>query len=174
MNLAQISPSLSSASHAKDLLRRHLSVTRLVPAHSLSKKLRTEVYLKLETDLPTGSFKPRGALYALSVNAARRSIREVTASSTGNHGAAVAFAANLLRIPATIYLPGNPNPVKRALIVDLSAKIVEAGGEDLSAAFDQALAHSQKDGVYFLNDATDPDLPAGPATIALEILDQLP
>jgi threonine dehydratase len=45
---------------------------------------------------------------------------------------------------------------------------------DLSAAFQEAHAYSQKDGVYFLNDATDPDLPAGPATIAWEILDALP
>jgi threonine dehydratase len=45
---------------------------------------------------------------------------------------------------------------------------------DLSAASQEAQAYSQKEGVYFLNDATDPDLPAGPATIAWEILDALP
>lgn len=173
MNLAQANLSFSNARDAKNLLQHHLPVTRLAPAHALSKKVHADVYLKLESDLPTGSFKPRGALYALSVNAARRSIREVTASSTGNHGAAVAFAANLLRIPATIFLPANPNPVKRARIADQGAKIVEAGGDDLRAAFDQASAHAQGSGVYFLNDATDPDLPAGPGTIALEILDQL-
>ena len=101
MNLAQANLSFSNARDAKNLLQHHLPVTRLAPAHALSKKVHADVYLKLESDLPTGSFKPRGALYALSVNAARRSIREVTASSTGNHGAAVAFAANLFGIPAT-------------------------------------------------------------------------
>lgn len=173
ISLAHGIPSVSSAREAQDLLRRHFQCTRLVHADALSKKIHTDVYLKLETELPTGSFKPRGALYALSINAARRSIREVTASSTGNHGAAVALAASRLRIPATIYLPANPNPVKRSRILDLGAKVVEAGGEDLSAARDQALAHSQNEGIYFLNDATDPDLPAGPGTIALEILNQL-
>ena len=173
ISLAHGIPSVSSAREAQDLLRRHFQCTRLVHADALSKKMHTDVYLKLETELPTGSFKPRGALYALSVNAARRSIREVTASSTGNHGAAVALAASRLRIPATIYLPANPNPVKRSRILDLGAKVVEAGGEDLSAARDQALAYSQNEGIYFLNDATDPDLPAGPGTIALEILNQL-
>lgn len=173
MNLAQANLSFSNARDAKDFLQHHLPVTRLAPAYALSKKVHADVYLKLESDLPTGSFKPRGALYALSVNARRRSICEVTASSTGNHGAAVAFAANLLRIPATIFLPANPNPVKRARIMDQGAKVVEAGGDDLRAAFAQASAHAQANGVYFLNDATDPDLPAGPGTIALEILDQL-
>jgi threonine dehydratase len=129
--------------------------------------------LKLESELPTGSFKPRGALYALSRNVAQFSIREVTASSTGNHGAAVAFAASLLRIPATIFLPANPNPVKRARIEALGAKIVEAGGDDLSAAFDLASTYSTAEGVYFLNDATDPDLPAGPGIIALELFEEM-
>src|SRR5437868_4527420 len=53
-----------------------------------------DLFLKLECELPTGSFKVRGAMYALAVNLQRRQIREVVASSTGNHGAAVAYAAN--------------------------------------------------------------------------------
>jgi threonine dehydratase len=169
-----MNPSLSNARDAQTMLRNHLPVSRLVRARALSTIANTEVYLKLESDLPTGSFKPRGAFYALSLNIGHRSIREVTASSTGNHGAAVAFAARLLRIPATIFLPANPNPVKRANIEALGAKIVEVGGDDLSAGFDEANAYSRGDGIYFLNDATDPDLPAGPGTIALEIFDQLP
>src|SRR5262249_55594022 len=131
-------------------------------------------YLKLESELPTGSFKPRGALYALSVNAERRPIREVIASSTGNHGAAVAWAGRIMGIPSTIFLPANPNPVKRAHIAELGAKIVEAGDADLRTAFDQASAHSYTPGTYFLNDATDADRPAGPGTISLEIFEQLP
>jgi len=165
--------SLTTARQAETLLRRYLPISRLVAAPSLSNS-DTQVQLKLETDLPTGSFKPRGALYALSLNASRRPIREVTASSTGNHGAAVAFAAKHLSIPATIFLNANPNPVKRARIAALGAKIVEAGSADLSGAFQEARTYSRADDIYFLNDATDPDLPAGPATIALEIFDQLP
>src|ERR1700757_3452213 len=107
-----MNPSLSVARNAQTVLRRHLQMSRLIAAPSLSAKTGCNIYLKIESDLPTGSFKPRGALYALSVNAARRPIREVTASSTGNHGAAVAWAAKLLGIPATIFFPANPNPVK--------------------------------------------------------------
>jgi threonine dehydratase len=159
---------------AQKLLSRYLPLTRLVSAASLSRRPDQAVWLKLESELPTGSFKPRGALYALSVNLQRRKIKEVTASSTGNHGAAVAYAANQLGIQATIFLPANANPVKRARIASLGAKIIDEGASDLSAAFERAASYSRKGGVYFLNDATDPDLPAGPATIACEILDQLP
>lgn len=164
---------LSTAREAQILLRRYFPVSRLEQAQSLSVRAGSDVYLKLESDLPTGSFKPRGAIYALSINVGRRTVREVTASSTGNHGAAVAFAAKLLGIPATIFLPANPNPVKRDRIAKLGARIVEDGA-DISIAAQRASAYSRAEGAYFLNDATDPDLPAGPATIALEISEQLP
>jgi threonine dehydratase len=101
-------------------------------------------------------------------------VREVVASSTGNHGAAVAYAAKLLGVRATIFLPENPNPVKRDKIAALGAKIVEHG-PDLTEGFELASAYAQAHpDVYLLNDATDPDLPAGPATIGCEIVDQLP
>lgn len=168
-----VTPALSTIRDAQKLLAAYFPATRLVAAPSISRP-DAEAYLKLELELPTGSFKPRGALWALTANLRRHTIEEVTASSTGNHGAAVAFAARALSLRATIFLPANPNPVKRKKIADLGAHIVEAGGQDLAHAFLQAKEYSARPGVYFLNDATDADLPAGPATIGLEILEQLP
>lgn len=168
---------LATIHQAREVLAHYLPVTRTTLARSLSRD-GSSVHLKLETELPTGSFKPRGAIYALAINLGRRKageqIAEVTASSTGNHGAAVAFAAQMLGIPATIFLPSNPNPVKRDKIRELGAHIVESGGADLAHAFQQAAEYSRRPGVFFLNDATDPDLPAGPATIGLEISEQVP
>src|SRR4030088_1404751 len=165
---------LSAIRRAQELLKQHLPQTRLVAAPSISPRSGGNVYLKLETELPTGSFKLRGALYALSVNLARRKVREVVASSTGNHGTAVAYAAKLLGVRATISLPENPNPVKRGKIAELGAKIVEHG-RNLREGFELASAYAQAHpDVLSLNDATDPDLPAGPATIGWEIVDQLP
>jgi threonine dehydratase len=172
MLLMNLSPATIEA--ARELLSKYFPTTRLVFAHSLS-KTGADVYLKLESELPTGSFKPRGALYALATNMARRPVKEVVASSTGNHGAAVAFAAKFLGVRATIFLPEHPNPVKRKRIAELGARIVEEGSQDLAQAFQKAQRYAEKDpGIFFLNDATDPDLPAGPATIGDEILDQLP
>jgi threonine dehydratase len=165
---------LETIHQAQSILRQHLSITRLVPAASLNRFTGGTIHLKLEGELPTGSFKPRGAIYALTVSLRRREVREVVASSTGNHGAAVAYAAKLLGVKATIFLPANPNPVKRARIADLGATIVEVASPDLAGAFEQAAEYANADGVYFLNDATDPDLPFGPATIACEILEAQP
>jgi threonine dehydratase len=50
---------------------------------------------------------------------------------------------------------------------------VEEGSVDLAQAFQKAQEYAQREGTYFLNDATDPDVPVGPATIACEIFDQL-
>jgi len=166
-------PDLRVIRDARKLLDQYLPITRTNPARSLSAP-GMAVHLKLEIELQTGSFKPRGAFYALAVNLARRRVEEVTASSTGNHGAAVAFAAKTLGTPATIFLPSNPNPVKRKKISDLGARIVEIGAADLAAAFQQASAYSARPGIYFLNDATDPDVPVGTATIGLEIVEQIP
>jgi threonine dehydratase len=166
-------PHLATVEEAQKLLAEYFPPTPLQHAPRISHGAG-DVFLKLEIGLPTGSFKPRGALYALAANLAKRNVREVIASSTGNHGAAVAWAAKALGVAATIFLPADPHPVKRQKIADLGARIVEAGGRDLAHAFLQAQEYSTRPGVYFLNDATDPDLPAGPATIGLEILTQLP
>ena len=159
---------------AREFLAAHLRQTRLVAAPSLQKNPEQKVCLKLESELPTGSFKVRGALYALHVNMLRRAVTEVVASSTGNHGAAVAYAAKLLGMKARIFLPENSNPVKKGNIERLGAEIVEKGAIDLAGAFEAASEYAKKSGVFFLNDADDPDLPAGPGTIAYEILEQVP
>lgn len=163
-------PNLAAIHGAKSLLASYLPVTSLVRVTGLATSV---VHLKLEIELPTGTFKPRGALYALATKLREDSIAEVTASSTGNHGAAVAWAAKTLRVPATIFLPKDANPVKRARIAELGARIVEVGA-DLTQAAVEAAEYSKRAGVYFLNDATDPHIPAATGTIGLEILSQLP
>jgi len=169
-----VHPNLKQIQKARQLLSQYLPVTRLLAAPYLSEVSGARVYLKLETDLITGSFKARGALYTLALNLERRPIREVVASSTGNHGAAVAYAAKLLGIRAKIFLPAKCNPVKRNRIASLGAEIVEKG-KDITDAFQFAAKESVANPeIFVLNDATDADLPCGPGVIGLEILEQLP
>lgn len=166
---------------AQALLARHFGPTPIARATSLSSPGH-DVFLKIETGLPTGSFKVRGAIYALSVKLARdgtclaeaqRAKAEVVCASTGNHGAAVAYAAQLLGVGATIFLPVDPNPVKAARILGLGARLV-TGGVDLSAAIDAAQDYATRTAAFFLHDASDPDVPVGTATIGAEIVDQIP
>ena len=163
-------PTAEQIEAARRLLAQHLRPTRLLRAESLENRSRAQVYLKMECDLPTHSFKPRGALNALLTTLEHRRVKGVVAASTGNHGAAVAYAARIATIPATIFLPENPNPVKRDKIVSLGARAVEYPGTPIEGATEFAREH----GYYLLDDATDPLVPVGTATIAAEILDEIP
>lgn len=163
----------SEVERARALLRHHLAPTRLVEAASLGEKAGARVYLKLESEAPTGSFKVRGALNALYLKSQQGELKGVITASTGNHGAAVAYAAQRLGLPATVFLPQNPNPIKRARIVRLGARIQEAG-RDYDDARSHAAAFARQQGWYFLEDGRDPRLTPGPATIGSEIVEQLP
>jgi threonine dehydratase len=167
-------PELTTIRKAQGFLAKYFAATRLMEAAFLSERVGKRTWLKLEADLPTGSFKVRGALWALATRLARGRVEEVVASSTGNHGAGVAYAGKLLGVKARIFLPAGCNPVKRGRIASLGAEIVECGGADLAAAFELADEYAKSPGVYLLNDATDVDLPAGPGTIGSEILEQQP
>ena len=170
----EIKPELTSIRQAQEFLAKYFGATRLIAAPFLSGRVGKRAWLKLEAELPTGSFKVRGALWGLAARLKKGPVEEVVACSTGNHGAAVAWAAKLLGVKARIFLPTGCNPVKRGKIASFGAEIVESGGADLAAAFELANEYAKRAGVYFLNDATDANLPAGPGTIGCEILEQLP
>lgn len=162
----------SEIQRAQHFLGDHFKPTRLALAESLSRP-KIPVYLKLETELPTGSFKVRGAMFALHTQMESHNFTEVVAASTGNHGAAVAYAAKQLGAAATIFLPSRSNPVKRRRIQELGAKIVE-DGKDISEALERAQDYAARAGAFVLNDAIDPNVPAGTGTIGCEIVQQLP
>ncbi|MGH9805071.1 MAG: threonine ammonia-lyase [Candidatus Acidiferrales bacterium] len=163
----------SEVEQARTYLREHLRPTRLIEAAGLSRETGARVFLKLESENPTGSFKIRGALVAMARRAQQGGLAGAVTSSTGNHGAAVAYAAQQMGVPATVFLPQRPNPVKRDLIARLGAEVVEAG-RDYDAARENAAEFAERRGWYFVEDGRDSNLTPGPATISCEILEALP
>ena len=158
---------------ALQLLRNKFAATRLVHSRGLSDDVGVDVYLKVESELPTGSFKVRGAYYALSNIRERGTVSEVAAASTGNHGAAVAWAARELGLKARVFVPVGANAVKTGRIKSLGATLTETGA-DIEAARRAADAHAAATGALVLDDATNSDVPLGAGTIGAEILEQLP
>lgn len=138
----------------------------------LSDRVGADVHLKLEGVLPTGSFKVRGALYALWTHTRERSVSEVVAASTGNHGAAVAWAARELGVAAQVFVPVSANAVKVERIKSLGARLTEVGA-DIEEARRAAESHAVRPGALLLDDATDAHVPVGAGTIGLELLEQL-
>jgi threonine dehydratase len=160
---------------AQTLLRDIVPESRLLPAATLLPAGTGSVYLKLEHEGPTGSFKVRGAYHAIIARQKQSGSRlpGVVTSSTGNHGAAVAYAASLLHLPVRVYLPENPNLAKRARIAELGAEIIEVG-KFLEETRQYAAQFSAESGWYDIVDGIDPDMLPGTATITCEILDKLP
>jgi threonine dehydratase len=146
-------------------LAPHMAPTPLIHSLALSDMLQAEVWLKLETASEIASFKLRGALNALLSVANPGS---AITSSTGNHGQGVALAARRLGIPADIFVPDDPNPVKVRMIELLGGR-VHVGGIDIDDAKERAYAHRAKNGGTFVDDGENADLIAGAGTVGWEV-----
>jgi len=151
----------------------HAVRTPLLKSEPLSRIAGGDVYLKLENRQVTGSFKLRGALNALATLPPETQRRGVVASSAGNHGLGVAYAAKALGIPATIFVPSTAPEVKKSGIRALGATLDDSA-PDYDAAMVVAKAFGEEHGLAFINPCLGDMLLAGQGTVALEILDQLP
>jgi threonine dehydratase len=131
------------------------------------------VYLKLENEQITGSFKLRGALNVLATLPPDVRARGIVASSAGNHGLGIAYSAKHFGVPATIFVPCTVAQVKRDGIAKLGAEI-DATQPHYDAAMEAAIAFAAERGATFVNPCTGEMLLAGQGTVALEILGELP
>lgn len=151
----------------------HIVRTPLVHSRGLSRIAGGDVYLKLENQQITGSFKLRGALNSLSVLNASERERGVVASSAGNHGMGVASAAKTLGISAKIYVPHSAPEVKKQGILALGAELDDSQA-DYDAAMVAAKAFGARTGRPFINPCLGDELLAGQGTVALEVIEDLP
>jgi threonine dehydratase len=128
-----------------------------------------EGFLKVETVQPTGSFKVRGAVAALT--ALPPGSRVVTASA-GNHGLGVAWAAARTGLDATVVVPETASPAKLGALAGLgSATVVRHG-----PGYDQAEAHAlslARAGATYVSPYNDTQVIAGQGSIGLELADAL-
>ena len=131
------------------------------------------VHLKLENEQPIGAFKIRGAFNAIRKlpDAARQ--RGVITYSSGNHGQAVAYAAKHFGVRAVVTMPETAPAVKVAGVKKWGGEVVFAGRTSEDRRL-QAEAIAQQDGLAIVPPFDHPDIVAGQATIALEIVEQLP
>lgn len=131
------------------------------------------VHLKLENEQPIGAFKIRGAFNAIRrlPDAARR--RGVITYSSGNHGQAVAFAAKQFGIRAVVTMPETAPRVKVDGVKKWGGEVVVAGRTSDDRRI-KAEEIAQREGLAVVPPFDHPDIVAGQATIALEIVEQLP
>src|SRR2546425_13003945 len=130
-------------------------------------------YLKLESLQPIGAFKLRGAYNAIRrlPDPARK--RGVITYSSGNHGQALAYAAQVVGVRAVVVMPETAPAVKVAGVKKWGGEVVLAGrtSDDRQRA---AEAIAVRDGLAVVPPFDHPDIVAGQATVGLEIAEQLP
>ena len=138
--------------------------TPLVPFAGIDPPL----LVKPESLQPTGAFKLRGAYSAISVLSPRQRSRGVVAHSSGNHASAVAYAAALLSVPATVVVPSNAPRVKVEAARSRGARIevCEPGLAARTAAVDELVA---RHGYTPIPPFEHRDVIAGQGTVGLEV-----
>lgn len=158
---------------AAERIRPIVNRTPLRHCQALSHATGKEVFLKLESEQVTGSFKLRGAGNTVATLTDEERRAGVVASSAGNHGLGVAFAARHHGVSATIFVPSTAPSVKKEGIAALGAT-VDDSAPDYDAAMVLARRHAEEHGTRFINPCVGDPLLAGQGTVALEILEDLP
>jgi threonine dehydratase len=158
---------------ARRRISAHLSPTPLYYYPLLSELLGAEVHVKHENFQPIGAFKVRGGINLMACLPPAERARGVITASTGNHGQSVAYAARLFGVKAVIGVPENSNPSKVAAMRSWGAEIL-VHGKDFDETREKVEEVAAERGLRYIHSANEPLLIAGVATMALEVLEQLP
>jgi threonine dehydratase len=147
--------------------------TPLLPLPALRDDLPPQLRLKLENLQVVGSFKPRGVFNTLLQLSPQQRERGVIAASGGNHGVALAYGAQRLGIPSTVYLPETATADRVARVKVWGAQ-VEQHGNVWDEAHAAAVAHAAAENMVYVHPFDAGATLAGQGTLGLEIIDDVP
>ena len=154
------------------VIRPHVRVTPILELTGADAGLAAfPLTLKLELLQHSGSFKARGAFANLLLRAVPAA--GVVAASGGNHGAAVAYAAMRLGVPARIFVPTVSSPAKIARIRGYGADLV-VGGERYADALAASQAYVAESGALPVHAFDQAETLLGQGTLGLELAGQAP
>ncbi len=158
-------PGRSDITEAQHAISGHVRSTPVLPAHDLGLGANLEVFFKLEFLQVSGSFKGRGATHF----AATQPISEtgLVAASGGNHGAAVAWAAQRFGHDANIFVPTISAPAKVARLRAYGATVHQEGAV-YAEALARATSFQETSGATSIHAYNDPVVLAGAGTCAAE------
>lgn len=164
-----------ASERAEALIRKHLAPTALWRARGLEAASGASgaLHLKLENQQPTGSFKVRGAFHKILRLPVEARAEGVVTASTGNHGAAVGYAAQRLGVAVEVVVP-EPTPSDRVdAITRFGAKVTRHGAE-CGASEIHARELGRSSGRTFVSPYNDDEVMAGQGSMALELRSQAP
>lgn len=168
-------PMTIDVASAQRRLQGVVNQTPLLPNLTYSEMLKAEVWLKREDLQTVRSYKIRGAHNKLAALLEQHpGLEHVVCASAGNHAQGVAHTCQKLGIKAAIYMPVTTPQQKIEQVKMFGGRQVELVlvGDTFDQAQQQALAFSERHGYPFIHPFDDPEIIAGQATIAQEILEQ--
>jgi threonine dehydratase len=164
---------LGQLERAQEIVAAAMPPTPALAWPLLSERLGATVVVKHENHTPTGAFKVRGGLiYVDRLKRERPHTSGLISATRGNHGQSLAYAASRYRVPVTIFVPSGNSIEKNRAMRAFGAELVEHG-EDFQSAREEAGRRAKRDGLEFVP-SFHPDLVAGVATYALELLRKAP
>jgi threonine dehydratase len=163
---------IQTIKEARETIKTSVKRTPLIRSQFLSNFCEGEVYLKLENQQITNSFKIRGALNRMSKLSPEERRRGVVTASAGNHAQAVARVAEQLNISAKIFVPKNTSKAKLDKIRRYEVELILYGNYDEVETKAREIA--AKEGLTYISPYNDEGIIAGQGTIGLEILEELP
>ena len=158
---------------ARKRIEKYMRKTPLEYSHFLSDLSGGEVWLKLENQQYTGSFKARGAMNKLIQLSPEEKARGIVTASSGNHAQGVGYAGNILGVDSTIVVPANTPRVKRDAIELYGVELIVHGDEYMEAErFSRDL--EARLGKTHISAYNDLDIIMGQGTVGLEIAEEMP
>ena len=162
-----------AARNASDRISSLVRETPLDYSWRFSADTGAEVYFKLENLQYTGSFKLRGAANRLMTLQDEQKRAGCVAASSGNHGAAVAYAMRKLGIKGVIFVPEQTSTAKVDAIRSYGGDVRFFGEDGLDTEL-HARSHADEHGMFYLSPYNDPEIIAGQGTCGIEIQASLP
>lgn len=158
---------------AANRIAPHIRETPLDHSPFFSELTGANVFLKLENLQFTGSFKLRGAFNKLLSLTPEQRAAGCVAASSGNHGAAVAFAMSKLGTKGVIFIPEGTSTTKVEAIKRAGGELRFFGTDGLDTEM-HAREYAAENGMCYLSPYNDEDIVAGQGTCGVEIAKQLP
>jgi len=158
---------------ARERIHEQVYLSPFPYSETISRMTGNRVFCKLENLQMTGSFKERGALNRLLTLTGAEAQRGVIAASAGNHGMAVAFHSQRLKIASAIVMPVFAPLIKVTRVRQYGGQSI-LHGNDYDEALAEAQCLSQERGLTFVSAFNDPWIVAGQGTIGLELYEQNP
>ncbi len=156
---------------ARERIKALAAITPLRESKYFSELLDASVFLKLENEQVTGSFKVRGAINRLITLPSHEIEKGIITASTGNHGLGVAYAARQLGISAIVVFPINGSREKLDRLKEAGAEVIQTVGYEEIEQYARQLAKEK--GLIYVSPYNDSEIVAGAGTIGIEIMEQL-